>query len=362
MKAILIDDEQIALDVIDIFLGEIGGVTVVGKYKRVSDALLHAATLQPDLIILDIEMPEQNGLSAAESLKQSCPGAEIIFVTAHANYAIDAYDREALAYLLKPLDKQRLAKAVDRASMLLTGRSTARSQASEGLQPEQTSDSSNGTERQLMLKALGSFELYTSEGKLLTWRTKKTKELFAYLWHNQGNPVYKYAIMDELWREYSAQQAQRLFHTTVYYLRSMFKAEGYPDILSYGDDRYWLDMSIMSSDIEQLVSITSDNSLEIRISDLKHILLLYSGDYLEKEYYSWANSRRMSLHTDYVNSLLRLKKIVGTEDKILLLYKLIELDSDNERYYDELIDCLKEQGETTGVKHIQQMKEQLKSS
>lgn len=358
MRAILVDDEQIALDVLDIFLGEIGGVTVVGKYKRVRDALSGALTLQPDLIILDIEMPEQNGLSAAELLKQSCPGAEVIFVTAHANYAIEAYDREALAYLLKPLDKQRLAKAIERASLLLTGRSTVRSQ---DISSEQSMEaSSSAGVRQLTLKTLGSFELYTSEGTLLTWRTKKTKELFAYLWHHQGNPVYKYAIMDELWQEYSAQQAQRLFHTTVYYLRSMFKAVGYADILSYGDERYWLDMTVLSSDIEQLESITNDDSIEHRVSDLKHILSVYSGDYLEKEHYSWAVSRRMALHTDYVNSLLRMKKVVRKEDQILLLRKLIELDSDNMRYYDELIDFLEEQGETTGAKQIQRLKHQLR--
>lgn len=363
MRAILIDDEQIALDVLEIFLSEIGGITVVGKYKRVSDALLGASTLQPDLVILDIEMPEQNGLSAVEPLKQSCPGVEVIFVTAHDNYAIEAYDREALAYLLKPLDKQRLAKAIERASKLMTGKSTVLSQETLPNQLEQSMEHGESVDpKRLILKTLGSFELYTPEGKLLTWRTKKTKELFAYLWHNQGNPVYKYAIMDELWQEYSAQQAQRLFHTTVYYLRSMFKTEGYADILSYGDERYWLNMSVLSSDIEQLATVTNDSSLESRVSDLKHVLSLYSGDYLEKEHYSWAVSRKMTLHTDYVNSLLRMKKVVSKEDQILLLYKLVELDPDNERYYDELIVCLEEQGDTKGVKHIQQMKQQLKSS
>jgi len=362
MRVILIDDEQIALDVLDIFLSEIGGVTVVGKYKRVSDALLAASELQPDLIILDIEMPEQNGLSAVELLKQSCPGVEVIFVTAHANYAIEAYDREALAYLLKPLDKQRLAKAIERASILLTGRLTVRGQEMSKL-PEQTARHGKSIEsRQLILKTLGSFELYTSAGKLLTWRTKKTKELFAYLWHNQGNPVYKYAIMDELWQEYSAQQAQRLFHTTVYYLRTMFKTEGYTDILSYGDERYWLNMSVLSSDIEQLASYTSNGSIEQHGSDLKRIVSLYSGDYFEKEHYSWAVSRKLALHSDYVNSLLRLKRNASAEEQIILLSKLIELDSDNEQYYDELIVCLEEHGDTKGVNHIQRMKQQLKLS
>ncbi|MEK4252359.1 response regulator [Paenibacillus sp. FSL W7-1287] len=361
MKAIIIDDEQIALDVIEIFLGEIGGVTVVGKYKRVRDALNDAVSLQPDLIILDIEMPEQNGLSAAERLKQSCPSAEIIFATAHANYAVEAFDREALAYLLKPVDKQRLAKAVARASMLLTGKSTALVQGTEAAQAEQLKHE-DSTVTPLKLKTLGSLELYTTDGKLIKWRTKKTKELFAYLWHHQGNPVYKYAILDDLWQEYSAQQAQRLFHTTVYYLRSMFKAEGYPEILSYGDERYWLNLSVLSSDIDQLATLSNDHSLESRITDLKSILSLYGGDYFEKEHYTWAVSRKMTLHTDYVNVLLRLKKISSKEDQIMLLYKLIELDSDNERYYDELTSCLEEQGETTGAKQVQRMKEELQLS
>lgn len=360
MKAILIDDEQIALDVIHIFLEEIGGVKVVGKYQKVKDALAEAIVLQPDLIFLDIEMPELNGLAAAELFKRSCPVAEIIFITAHANYAIDAYDREALAYLLKPLDKQRLAKTIERASMVLAGRSNS-VDASRENQPASelsTVPAAGSLSKRLMLKTLGSLELYTDEGKLLTWRTKKTKELFAYLWHNQGNPVYKYAIMDELWREYSAQQAQRLFHTTLYYLRSMFKSEGVAGLVFYGDDRYWIDLSIMSSDLEQLDSFQYEANQPMR--KLEKLLSLYGGDYFEKEHYPWAMASALKIHADYVDRLLTIRASASTEQRTIILYKLIELEPYHEVYYDELIECLVNAGEHNGAKHIHRLKEKMK--
>src|SRR5690606_19398686 len=117
-------------------------------------------------------MPEPNGFSAAERLNQRCPRAERIFATAHANYAVEALDREALAYLLMPLEKQQLAKAVARASMVLTGKSAAVVQGTEAAEAEQLKHE-DSTVTPLKLKTLGSLELYTTDGKLIKWRTKK---------------------------------------------------------------------------------------------------------------------------------------------------------------------------------------------
>ena len=96
LKAVLIDDEEIALDVLEILLNEIGGISVAGKFQIVSEAADQVELLQPDLIFLDIEMPGINGLAGGEMLLTRCPDAEIIFVTAYHQYAVEAFEKNAI--------------------------------------------------------------------------------------------------------------------------------------------------------------------------------------------------------------------------------------------------------------------------
>ncbi|GAA3413332.1 response regulator [Paenibacillus hodogayensis] len=352
-KAILIDDEEIALDVLDIELMEIGGVEVVGKFQLVTEALEPCARLQPDLIFLDIEMPGTNGIAAAEMLFARCPDAEIIYVTAHHQYAIDAFDTNAIGYLLKPVAKERLIKALARFADLHE-RKTKR--IGNGLVPPSAEQTGGREESPLSLKVLGSMELYAADGRLMTWRTKKTKELFALLWHYQGQPVYKYVILEELWPEYPVERSQRLFHTSLYYLRSMFKSEGYPDMVMYGDERYWIHSSIIQSDIDRL----SDH-LQASLSgkEWRETLPLYTGDYFETEHYQWANARRMELRLTWISSMVQALDNAEDDVQSMILRQLIRLEPNREEYYDMLFDCLNRAGDQAGARQTKAMKERM---
>ncbi|CAI6086646.1 response regulator [Cohnella sp. JJ-181] len=340
IEAVLIDDEQIALDVLEIRLLEIGGVSVIGKYREVSKALSEVPALKPGIIFLDIEMPGENGLSAAESFKARCPEAEIVFVTAHAQYAIDAFDRQALGYLLKPVDKGRLAKTLERYAAIRSLRAAGRDAADA----EQAA--AREARGRLRLQLLGSLELYAHDGRLLTWRTKKTKELFAYLWHQRGQPAYRYRILEDLWPDYLQEPGQRLFHTSLYNLRSMLKAEGYPDIVRHGDERYWLDSADIESDVERLEDLLGGKAPEpggLSASGL------YRGDYLETEHYGWADQRRYELRSEYVAYLRRALASVPEGDKVALLRKLAELEPYRSEYHERLIDDLERRGDRSGA-------------
>ncbi|NMO94938.1 response regulator [Paenibacillus lemnae] len=360
-RAILIDDEEIALDVMDIMLGEVGGVEVAGRFQLVAEALEQCAAIQPDLIFLDIEMPGVSGLEAAGMLSEKCSGADIVFVTAHDHYAIDAYDTDAMGYLLKPVAKDKLASVLSRYANRQT-RQTSRGGNAAKVSHLHADDSAAAADRQeehqplMSLKVLGSMELYAPDGRLLTWRTKKTKELFAFLWHHRGQPVYKYAILEHLWRDDAAERGQKLLHTSLYYLRSQFKSLGFEGFVKYGDERYWVDPTVIRSDLEELLGMLKE---EEAAANAESILQMYGGDYLEMEHYEWANAYRMELRSAVMSSMNAVIRVVPKGLRAQLLWKLIELEPSHLPYYDLLADSLQQAGDEDGIRRVMAMKEQM---
>lgn len=114
LRTILADDEPLALERLQVFFNDISGAEVVGTARDGREAADLIARLKPDLAILDIQMPEQNGLRVAATLPPD-DRPEIVFVTAFEQYAADAFEVEAADYLLKPVRFDRLWQAVERA-------------------------------------------------------------------------------------------------------------------------------------------------------------------------------------------------------------------------------------------------------
>jgi two-component system, LytTR family, response regulator len=114
LRAVLVDDEPLALERLRVFFNDIAGVEVVATARDGREAAETIERLKPDLAILDIQMPEQNGLRVAAMLPPE-DRPEIIFVTAFEHYAPDAFGVEAADYLLKPVRFDRLWQAVERA-------------------------------------------------------------------------------------------------------------------------------------------------------------------------------------------------------------------------------------------------------
>lgn len=114
MKVILIDDEPIALELLSRMLSFYEDVDIVGSYANPFDALGEIGKTQPDAIFLDIEMGSINGLEFAEVLIEKLATVKIVFVTAYSQYAVDAFEVNAIDYLLKPIQEKRLTKTIER--------------------------------------------------------------------------------------------------------------------------------------------------------------------------------------------------------------------------------------------------------
>ena len=115
LRAVLADDEQPARDEMAYMLVQVGGVELVGQADNGLAALEAIQRLKPELVFLDIQMPGLTGFEVARRLLDDGPTAQIVFVTAYDSYAIEAFEVNAVDYLLKPVDPARLEVTLDRA-------------------------------------------------------------------------------------------------------------------------------------------------------------------------------------------------------------------------------------------------------
>ena len=123
VRALIVDDEKLARDEMRYLLEQIGGIEIAGEAAGGEQAVSMAAELAPDIVFLDIQMPVLDGFGVVTKLVESGSVPLVIFTTAYDQYAIRAFEVNAVDYLLKPVERARLEEAVERARSMMTSRS-----------------------------------------------------------------------------------------------------------------------------------------------------------------------------------------------------------------------------------------------
>jgi two-component system, LytTR family, response regulator AlgR len=121
LRILLVDDEPLAVERLELLLGRFPGTEVVGTANDGEAALEIAESLSPDLVLLDIAMPGMDGIDVARALSESAVDPAVVFVTAFDNFAVAAFDVAAIDYLMKPVQPERLERALDRVRAHLAG-------------------------------------------------------------------------------------------------------------------------------------------------------------------------------------------------------------------------------------------------
>jgi len=115
ISTVLCDDEALALDELGFLLKDFPDIEILGSARNGLEAVKMIETLEPDLVFLDVQMPGLDGLGVINKLKaDKAPLPEFVLCTAYDQYALEAFRLEALDYLLKPVDRERLALTVER--------------------------------------------------------------------------------------------------------------------------------------------------------------------------------------------------------------------------------------------------------
>jgi two-component system LytT family response regulator len=318
VKVLLVDDERLALRQLVKMLQELTDIDIAGTSMDSVQAIEMATVLKPDVIFLDIHMPEMSGLQAAVMLQEVCPSVEIVFVTAFDEYAIQAFELQAIDYILKPVQRERLVKTIQRLRLRLS--------SSERQLPSAET---------VMIRCFPSIQIDPKHlgTEPIRWRTSKGQELFAYLLHHRGQLVRKSMLHEVLWPDLDIKKATSLLYTTIYQIRQSLKHAGIVipiHSISVGEG-YSLDAArvrLESEEWEQSLDALEEITEE-RFPEHQRVLDMYRGDYLSDYDYLWAESERQRLRMLWLHHAQQLAQAYsqrGLWNEAVQVYRRIQED------------------------------------
>ncbi|MFD1927805.1 response regulator [Sporosarcina siberiensis] len=298
IRAILVDDEPLAINHMEKKLTELGTVEVVKTFSNASSVLKEMKHLDFRVAFLDIEMPGLNGLDLAELIQDWDSTIIIVFVTAYREYAIDAFELHSIDYLMKPILSERLKKTITRIQEKIQ------------LNEIQVSSTTN-TAPSIRIVCFDEFIMYHNDIPV-KWKTSKAKELFAFFIAHHNEYVNRDTIIDLIWPENDYQKAKTQLHTSMSYLRSTLNSLGYPNVIEFLDQNYILKLPNLQCDSIDFIRMINDSPTVHKgnIQDFEQIVEGYHGNFMERNGYEWALLQAQSI----------LQKLVQLLQKMITYY------------------------------------------
>jgi two-component system LytT family response regulator len=280
-RAVVVDDESLTMEHVCSLLEEIKGVSVAEGYTNPSEAMRKIFENPPDVVFLDIEMPEISGLKLAEMIYQSNFDCEIIFLTAYDEYALEAFRVNALDYILKPITLKTLEGAIQRLE-----------KRKVNIIPFK--------EPQLTVKAFGGFNVWVKvnkEEELLKWYTIKSKELFAYLVLQEvTSEISKWRLADLLFPEKDPKKGDINLRSTTCRLNKTLRESGTNIRVVSSMSNYSLkveDISVDAHEIKKLILKYKTVDMN-NLKSYKTIFSAYNGSLLEGYDFTWCEDLRIA--------------------------------------------------------------------
>ncbi len=336
LTAVLFDDEKLALSMLNIQLAKINKIKVLAEYLEYEQLMKGITEYKPNVAFVDIETRNINGIEIAKMIKKISPKTEIVFVTAYKQYAYEAYELEAMDYLLKPVMRERLERIIDKISNKI--------------------GTTEIVENSIQINTMSKFYIKNSNGKIVKWRTKKVEELMAYLIHNKGNVLSSELIIEDLWEEKGTEKARRILYTSMYYLKK--NLEEYKIDIAIDKGTY----NILNNNIIDDSTVISRHMAEIRKMNEESILLynkvlsLYSGAYMELNNYFWSNERRLNIEKKFIQlskGAIKYYEDNNNDIKIIeIINKLLSINEYNEELYIKYLDICKKNNDDVEYNRI----------
>ncbi|KRE48334.1 response regulator [Paenibacillus sp. Soil724D2] len=338
MKAIIIDDEYLAVKYLEKQLLKVGGVDIIGTYTNPEIAVEGALELMPDVVFMDINMPGISGIEVAERLHSHLPQLDVVFVTAYDSYAVKAFEMNAIDYLLKPSNIERIQVTIER---LKQYQDCKHSIPTESPSP--------------LLRCFQSLQFDAGQTEFITWRTAKAQELFAYLVHRNCRPVRKDTLLELLWPESDQKKGLTQLYTAIYQIRKTLHAMGSSIEILNVDKGYTLDLKNTRLDVEEWeTGLLELPALEPgTLSQYKQLLDLYRGDYFAEYDYIWAESERERLRALWFQHAVCVADFMAASDMyaeaLSLYYRIQQAFSYSEESYWALMKLYHAQGDYASV-------------
>ncbi|MBQ9333139.1 MAG: response regulator [Lachnospiraceae bacterium] len=252
MKAICVDDAALILDHTMSQLKQIKVINEVQGFTNPLDALEYARNNPVDIALLDIDMPEMNGIALAAKLKNVQPSCAVIFLTAYAEYAVEAFALHASGYLMKPVSIERLTEEIEYS---VAGARTLPS-------------------AHITVRTFGNFDIMV-DGETVSFGRSKAKELLAYLVDRNGASIKRVEAFSVLWEdgEYDYSMQKQL-DVIIRSLRSTLKDHGIGDIFELKKSTMRIRPELIDCDLYRFLAGDTD------------AVSTYRGEYMNQ--YSWA--------------------------------------------------------------------------
>jgi two-component SAPR family response regulator len=263
MRVIAVDDVEMNLEIFQMEAENIETVELVGMFQKPMEALKFVRQESVDIAVLDIEMPEMNGIELGKQLREYCPGIALIYITGYKEYAYDAFQLEASAYLNKPFTRNDIERAIERAK-LLAGR-----------------EMKSVPERRVFIRTFGRFEVFLN-GRPVEFSSGKAKELLALLVDRKGGIVSTEEMLTYLWEDRPDDDKSRnLCRKVIQRMHQQLEEQGIDDIVLRHSRGRSLDVSKVECDYYQYLEGNQERKTEFR------------GGYMTN--YSWAEETLATL-------------------------------------------------------------------
>lgn len=333
VKAILVDDEQLALERLKLLLEQkIGGIEVVAIYLDCSKVISGVMEHRPDVVFLDIQMPQINGLDLGRRIQAFAPSTEIVFVTGYDKYAVRAFELYALDFIMKPVQISRLEQTILRIR--------------EKMSLNFPKKIPNTNAPVICCFNQLRFKLPGQEAKTIKWRTNKAQELFAYLLHHRDRTIDRSVLLELLWPDYEeAKAAQQLYNTT-YYIRQALKSSGMDTVTIRSanlEAGYRLEIGEARIDTEEWErSMKQLGPLDAQAVEVyEEVLSLFEGNYLGEYEYIWAEHERERFRLLWLHYMKKLGAFYEQQGRlrqaVLVNQRIQQLLPDEEESYFSLM-------------------------
>ncbi len=193
-KAVIVDDMRSARNVLSFMLKEYSDIEIVGSFPNAYELFDFLEDNECDLVFLDIEMPGIDGITVAKKFKNPYDKPYIIFATAYMKYTSEAWDTNAIAYVMKPYEKKAIDKAMNKFYTLV--------------------NKTRESKKDIFIQCFPNFNVFI-KGEVVIFKNAKAKELLAYLVYNRGGFVKTNEICAELLEHLDNQQAQNSMRTYI---------------------------------------------------------------------------------------------------------------------------------------------------
>lgn len=261
LKIAVVDDEKHALERFETVAGEMENISICGLFDDHEEFLSYVKKEQMDIVFLDIEMPGTNGMELAEELLNWKPELGIVFVTAYNQYAVEAFELNAVDYILKPITKARLEKTLSRIVIRKPLQET--------------------TVKKAFIQCFKRFECRIDGEVCSLQNNSKVKELLAFLVDRGGASATWEQITECLWQDADYEKAHNNLYITTYRLRKWLTEIGLSHIFECKRNNYRVIPSAFDCDLYEMQQAE-------KIRNLERLNSFYTGEYLEEEGYEWA--------------------------------------------------------------------------